>query len=43
MTPVVISLCVFACLFGGALLALLARRLMPEQHLSGDTKSTVNT
>lgn len=43
MSPVLIALCVFVCLFGGALLAIAVRRKMPEHHLSGDTKTTVTT
>jgi hypothetical protein len=36
------SLVVFACVFGGALLGLFLRTVLPEQHLNADSKSTVN-
>jgi len=31
---------VFACLFGAVLLGMSLRRLLPEHHLSADTKET---
>jgi hypothetical protein len=42
MSPITTSLIVFACVFGGALLGMFLRRALPEQHLSGDARSTVN-
>src|ERR1700730_3773198 len=42
MSPVTISLIVCACVFGGALLGMLLRRVLPEHHLSADSKNTVN-
>ena len=42
MSPVTISLIVCACVFGGALLGMFLRRILPEHHLSGDSKNTVN-
>jgi hypothetical protein len=41
MTPVVISVLVFACLFGAALLGLRLRQRLPDHHLSDDTKDAV--
>jgi Protein of unknown function (DUF4239) len=37
-----ISVIVFACVFGGALLGMFLRSALPEHHLSADSKSTVN-
>jgi Protein of unknown function (DUF4239) len=42
MSSLAISLIVFACVFGGALIGISLRRVLPEQHLSADSKSTVN-
>lgn len=36
-----ISEVAFACIFGGGLLGMLLRRLLPEPHLSSDTKDVV--
>jgi len=33
---------VCACVFGGALLGIFLRRLLPEHHLNADSRSTVN-
>ena len=41
MTSTTTGLCVFACVFGAAASALLARNALPEHHLSADTKDTV--
>jgi Protein of unknown function (DUF4239) len=41
MNSVAIRLIVFACVFGGALLGMFLRRVLPEQHLSADSKDTV--
>jgi hypothetical protein len=32
---------VFGCVFGGALFGMFLRRILPESHLSGDSKDTV--
>ena len=37
-----ISWITFACIFGGALLGMLLRKLLPEHHLDADSKSVVN-
>lgn len=42
MSPIAISWIIFACVFGGALLGMLLRKLLPEHHLDADTKSVVN-
>ena len=42
MSPIAISLVVFACIFGGALAGILLRTVLPENHLSAESKSTVN-
>ena len=36
-----ISWIAFACLFGGALLGMLLRRILPERHLTADSKDVV--
>lgn len=41
MIPAEIALIVFACVFGGALLGLFLRALLPEHHLSQDTKDVI--
>jgi len=38
---VIIYLIIFACVFGGALLGVYLRGVLPEKHLSGDSKDTV--
>lgn len=35
------SIFVFACVFGATLIGMLLRRILPEHHLSSDTKDTV--
>ena len=35
------SLVVFSCVFGGALLGLFLRTVLPEHHLNADSKSTI--
>ena len=42
MSPIVISWIIFGCVFGGALLGMLLRKLLPEHHLDADSKSVVN-
>ena len=41
MNPIAIRLIVFACIFGGALLGMFLRTVLPEHHLSADSKDTV--
>ena len=42
MSSLAISVIVLACVFGGALLGIFLRPVLPEQHLSADSKSTVS-
>ena len=41
MNSTAIRLIVFACIFGAALLGLVFRAVLPERHLSADSKDTV--
>ena len=41
MSPMSISLIVFACVFGGALLGMSLRAILPDHHLSVDSKSVL--
>ncbi len=41
MTPILLSLLVFVCVFGAGWLATRVRSRLPEHHLSSDTKDTV--
>jgi hypothetical protein len=41
MTPIEISAIVFSCVFGGALLGIFLRPLLPAQHLSADTRDVI--
>jgi hypothetical protein len=41
MNPMAISWIAFACVFGGALLGMLFRRIVPERHLSADSKDVI--
>jgi hypothetical protein len=41
MSSLEISGIIFACVFGGALLGMVLQALLPEQHLSSDTKDVV--
>jgi hypothetical protein len=41
MSPISTSLLVFLCVFGGALLGIALRSVLPEHHLSGETKDVV--
>ena len=41
MTPLLISLTAFACIFAGTFLGIYFRRRLPGRHLSGDTKDIV--
>jgi hypothetical protein len=42
MNSIAIGFIVFACCFGGALFGMFLSTRLPEQHLSGDSKSIVN-
>ena len=42
MSSIATSCIVFACVFGGALLGMLLRNLLPEHHLDADSKNVVN-
>jgi uncharacterized membrane protein YjjP (DUF1212 family) len=41
VSPMAISWVVFACVFGGALLGMLLRKVLPEHHLREDSKDVV--
>jgi len=41
MSPTAISSIVFSCIFGGALLGMFLRSVLPEHHLSADSKDVV--
>ena len=41
MSPIAISVIVLACVFGGALLGALLRFMLPEHHLSAESKDVV--
>ena len=41
MTPLLMSLAAFACIFAGTFLGIFVRRKLPDRHLSGDTKDIV--
>ena len=41
MTPLLMSLAAFACIFAGTFLGIYIRRRLPDHHLSGDTKDIV--
>jgi hypothetical protein len=41
MTPLLMSLAAFACIFAGTFLGIFVRRKLPNRHLSGDTKDIV--
>jgi hypothetical protein len=41
MSSMTITCIVFACIFGGTLLGMLLRGLLPEQHLSGESKDVI--
>src|ERR1700758_2279328 len=42
MSALAISLIVFLCVFGGAMLGMLLRRYLPEHHQSADSQRIVN-
>ena len=41
MSPTAIGCIVFACIFGGALLGMLLHRILPEHHLSTESKDVI--
>ena len=41
MSPLAISLIIFACVFGGAIIGLMLHRILPEHHSSTETKDVV--
>jgi len=41
MSAIVIGMIVFAGVFGGALLGMVVRRLLPDDHVSTDSKDIV--
>ncbi|HEY7424595.1 MAG TPA: hypothetical protein VH682_10230 [Gemmataceae bacterium] len=41
MNPIAVTGIVFACIFGGAMMAMIVGRALPEQHLRPDSKDTV--
>jgi hypothetical protein len=41
MTPLLMSLAAFACIFAGTFLGIFIRRRLPNRHLTGDTKDIV--
>jgi len=41
VNPTIIALIVFVCVFGGALLGMLLRVVMPEHHLNEDSKDVI--
>lgn len=41
LTPVLMSLAAFACIFGGTFLGIFVRRKLPDHHLSPETKDIV--
>lgn len=42
MSPITISLLVFAWVFGGAVVGMFLRSVLPERHLSAESRNTVN-
>src|SRR6266850_3077655 len=41
MSPLAVSMIVFACVLGGGLLGMVIRKALPDDHLSADTKDIV--
>jgi len=41
MSPVVVSAIVFSCIFGGVMAGMILRAVLPEHHLSADSKDVV--
>jgi fluoride ion exporter CrcB/FEX len=42
MNPIATSMIVFACVFGGALVGMLLHSVLPQNHVSAETKGAVN-
>jgi hypothetical protein len=42
MSPIATSMIVFVCVFGGALVGMLLHAVLPQNHLSAETKGAVN-
>ncbi|HEY7402623.1 MAG TPA: hypothetical protein VIB39_03815 [Candidatus Angelobacter sp.] len=42
MSNLAVSLLVLACVFGGALVGIFLRKVLPQDHLNAESKSTVN-
>ncbi len=42
MNSIAVGITVFACFFGGALLGIFLRTILPEHHLNAESRSTVN-
>src|SRR5258705_5446027 len=42
MSSLVIAVIAFLCVFGGALFGMLLRNVLPESHLSNESKSLIN-
>ncbi len=42
LSPIVTSLLVFACVFGGALIGMFLRKTLPDHHLSDDSRKLIN-
>ena len=42
MNPTIIGMIVFTCTFGGALLGMWLRTILPKHHIDADSKETVN-
>src|SRR5215469_232363 len=41
MSPIEISAIVFTCVFGGSIVGMLLRPILPQQHLNADTKDVI--
>ncbi|HVN89441.1 MAG TPA: hypothetical protein VMT61_06490 [Candidatus Binataceae bacterium] len=41
MSPIVTSLIIFACVFGGAMIGLSLRSILPDHHLSSDSRDVI--
>lgn len=41
MSEIAVGVIAFVCVFGGALIGIFLRKILPEHHLSGDSKDTV--
>ena len=41
MSPIAVSLTVFACVFGGVLVGIWLRSILPKDHLDAESRDTV--